>query len=103
MRTCCAPHIPDMRDALYFGHPGNQGDAITWGQSLGGATQHLGSYQGHGSVAHPHGILISWALMMEGGVQINREGVRFSNELDGYSEQARRVLSQPGGIAWKPV
>ncbi len=93
-------HIPDMRDALYFGHPGNQGDAITWGQSLGGATQHLGSYQGHGSVAHPHGILISWALMMEGGVQINREGVRFSNELDGYSEQARRVLSQPGGIAW---
>ena len=92
--------IPDMKDALYFGHPGNQGDAIKWGRSLGAATRHLGSYQGHGSVAHPHGILISWALMMEGGIQINCAGVRFSNELDGYSEQARRVLQQPGGLAW---
>jgi fumarate reductase flavoprotein subunit len=92
--------IPDMKDALYFGHAGNQGDAIRWGQALGAATRHLGSYQGHGSVAHPHGILISWALMMEGGIQINCHGRRFSNELDGYSEQARRVLRQPEGMAW---
>lgn len=93
-------YIPEMRDALYFGHPGNQGDAIKWGLALGAAKQHLGSYQGHGSVAHPHGILISWALMMEGGIQINSSGLRFSNELDGYSEQARRVLRQPDGLAW---
>ncbi len=92
--------IPDMADALYFGHAGNQGDAIRWGQGLGAATGHLGSYQGHGSVCHPHGILMSWALMMEGGVQLNAEGKRFSNEHDGYSEQARRVLQQPGSIAW---
>jgi fumarate reductase flavoprotein subunit len=26
----------------------------------------LSAYQGHGSLAHPHGVLISWALMMEG-------------------------------------
>jgi len=93
-------YIPNMADANYFGHEGNQGDAIVWGQALGAATRHLGSYQGHGSVAHPHGILISWALMMEGGIQVNAEGMRFSNEHDGYSEQARRVLAQPGGIAW---
>lgn len=93
-------HIPDMDDALYFGHAGNQGDAVLWGQELGAQMRHLGSYQGHGSVAHPHGILISWALMMEGGIQLNGQGQRFSNEHDGYSEQARRVLTQPGGIAW---
>ena len=93
-------HIPDMAGALYFGHQGNQGDAIIWGQALGAATRHLGSYQGHGSVADPHGILISWALMMQGGLQINRDGKRFSNEHHGYSEQARRVIAQPGGIAW---
>ena len=51
-------------------------------------------------MAHPHGILITWALMMEGGIQVNAEGRRFSNEYDGYSEQTRRVLAQPGGIAW---
>ena len=58
------------------------------------------AYQGHGSVAHPHGVLITWALMMEGGIQVNREGRRFSDEHHGYSEQAVSVLAQPGGIAF---
>jgi len=92
--------IPDMAEANYFGHTGNQGDAIRWGESLGAATADLGSFQGHGSVAHPHGILISWALMMEGGIQVNSDGLRFSNEHEGYSEQGRRVIAQPGHIAW---
>lgn len=93
-------HIPDMVEANYFGHKGNQGDAVIWGEALGAATRHLGAYQGHGSVAHPHGILISWALMMEGGIQINLEGKRFSNEHEGYSEQGRKVMAQSDGIAW---
>lgn len=93
-------YIPEMSEAMYFGHPGNQGDAISWGLELGAMTRDLGSYQGHGSVAHPHGILISWALMMEGGIQVNALGERFSNEHGGYSEQARHVINQPQGIAW---
>jgi len=93
-------HIPEMVDALYFGHEGNQGDAIVWGQALGGAISHMGAYQGHGSVAVPHNILITWALMMEGGIQVNSAGERFSNEHHGYSEQSLAVLAQPGGIAW---
>jgi len=93
-------YIEAMSEANYFGHTGNQGDAIQWGMELGAATRDLGSYQGHGSVAHPHGILISWALMMEGGIQINLQGERFSNEHAGYSEQARLVIEQPQSIAW---
>ncbi|MDF1793007.1 MAG: FAD-dependent oxidoreductase [Thalassobaculaceae bacterium] len=92
--------IPEMADALYFGHAGNQGDAVTWGTDLGAAVAQMGSYQGHGSVAHPHGVLISWAIMMEGGIQVNTDGRRFSNEHAGYSEQALKVLAQPGQIAW---
>ena len=92
-------HIPQLADALYFGHPGNRGDALRWGTALGAAAADLSGHQGHGSVAHPHGILITWALMMEGGFQVNAEGVRFSNEHHGYSEQAEAVLRQPGGIA----
>jgi fumarate reductase flavoprotein subunit len=95
-----AEHIPAMREATYFGHTGNQGDALLWGEALGAATRHLGGHQGHGSVAHPVGILISWATIMEGGFQVNAEGRRFSNEAKGYSEQAANVLSQPNGIAW---
>lgn len=93
-------HLPEMADALYFGHAGNRGDAVRWGEALGGEAVHMTAYQGHGSVAHPHGVLITWALMMEGGIQVNASGERFSDEHHGYSEQAVSVLAQPGGIAW---
>jgi fumarate reductase flavoprotein subunit len=93
-------HIPAMRGALYFGHPGNRGDAALWGEEIGAKLAHLSGYQGHGSVAHPHGILITWATIMEGGFQVNRNGQRFSNESRGYSEQAEDVIAQPGGVAF---
>jgi fumarate reductase flavoprotein subunit len=92
--------IPEMSGALYFGHPGNCGDAIIWGDALGAQLSHLGAYQGHGSVATPHNILITWAVIMQGGIQINRDGRRFCDESRGYSEQAADVLRQPGEIAW---
>ena len=92
--------IPEMASALYFGHPGNRGDAVIWGDALGAQLSHLGAYQGHGSVATPHNILISWAVIMQGGIQINSGGRRFCDESRGYSEQAADVLQQPGGIAW---
>ena len=42
--------IPEMADALYFGHSGNRGDAVNWGDALGAQLAHLSAYQGHGSV-----------------------------------------------------
>lgn len=95
-----AQHIPSLASALYFGHPGNQGEALLWGETLGAQTRHLSGHQGHGSVAHPAGILITWATITEGGVQVNTLGERFCNEARGYSEQAAEVLRQPDGIAW---
>jgi len=92
--------IPEMADALYFGHPGNRGDAVLWGERLGAELACLGAYQGHGSVATPHNILITWAVIMEGGFQVNTRGRRFCDETCGYSEQAAEVLRQPGAMAW---
>ncbi len=92
--------IPEMADALYFGHSGNRGDAIVWGEEIGAELVHLGAYQGHGSVATPHNILITWAVVMEGGIQVNGEGRRFCDELRGYSEQAAEVLRQVNKFAW---
>jgi fumarate reductase flavoprotein subunit len=93
-------YLPEIAGALYFGHVGNQGDAVEWGSALGAAVRDMTAYQGHGSVATPHGVLITWALMMEGGFQVNAEGRRFSNEHLGYSEQCLPVIEQPGGVAW---
>jgi fumarate reductase flavoprotein subunit len=92
--------MPEIAGALYFGHPGNRGDALVWGQALGAAVRDLSGHQGHGSVAHPHGILMTWALMAEGGFLVNAAGARFTDESTGYSEQAAPVLAQPGSVAW---
>jgi len=93
-------HLPAMKDAQYAGHVGNDGSAVAWGLQLGAALADMGAYQGHGSWAIPQGSLISWALMMEGGVQINAMGERFHDETQGYSEAAVQVLNQPEGHAW---
>ena len=92
--------LPEMREAIYAGHAGNDGSAIAWGQALGARLADLGGYQGHGSWAVPQGALISWAIMMEGGIQLNARGERFHDETQGYSEAAVAVLAQPGGVAW---
>jgi fumarate reductase flavoprotein subunit len=92
--------LPEMRDAIFAGHAGNDGSAILWGRELGAALADLGGYQGHGSWVVPQGALMTWAVMMAGGVQLNARGERFHDETHGYSEAAVDVLAQPGGIAW---
>lgn len=95
--------LPEMREATFGGHVGNDGSAIAWGRALGARLADLGGYQGHGSWAVPQGVLISWALMMEGGVQVNAHGQRFHDETGGYSEASVAVLAQPGGIVWNLI
>ena len=60
----------------------------------------MGSYQGHGAVAVPYGNPVNWAVLTNGGYQVNARGERFSNEVRGYSEQAVEVIAQPGATAW---
>ena len=99
-RAMVQQYIPEIAAATYAGHTGNQGDAVLWGQALGAQLADMGAYQGHGSWATPHGALVTWALMMEGGIQVNAEGARFWNEHEGYSEASQHVIAQPAGVAW---
>lgn len=93
-------HIPEMSEAVFHGHPGNKGDAARWGADLGAELADMSAYQGHGGLAVGHGVPILWPLIMEGGFQINVHGARFSDETLGYSEQAEKILRQPGKIVW---
>lgn len=92
--------IPEIAAALYFGSEGCTGDGLRIGRELGADVGYLDAYQGHGSVATPHGIMVTWASVMHGGVLVNADGQRFGDETCGYSEFAREVLRQPGGVAW---
>ena len=98
-REMVSRHMPQIASGVWFGHDGNRGEAIDWAEQLGASVQHLGAYQGHGNVAHPHGILITWAVITQGGIQVNLQAQRFWNEAQGYSEAAGAVLSQPEGVA----
>ncbi|MEL7188190.1 MAG: FAD-dependent oxidoreductase [Pseudomonadota bacterium] len=92
--------IPELEHATFHGHPGNKGHAIEWGRALDAAMADISSYQGHAGLAAGYGIPILWPLIVEGGVQVNKAGKRFSNEASGYSEQAVEVLKQDGHVAW---
>lgn len=93
-------YIPEIADAPYLGHVGNQGDALLWGEALGASIKDTGSFQGHGGVCAGYMTRIGWGTVADGGIMVNATGRRFSHENAGYSEQARKILSQPGGVAW---
>ena len=99
-REMLARYCPEMAPAYYFGGEGNTGEALRWGQALGARVAFMDAYQSHASVAVPHGILITYAVVTEGGIQVNRDGRRFGDETTGYPEHALRVLAQPDGLAW---
>src|SRR2546428_589747 len=99
-KALIAKYIPEMVNTHYHGHVGNTGDAVKWGEALGASIKDMGSFQGHGAVATPHNTHIGWPAITEGGYQVNKHGKRFSNENQGYSEQALKVARQPDHIAW---
>jgi len=91
---------PEIAEGVYHGGDGSRGDALRIGERLGAGTAQLDAYQGHGALATPHNVLLTWATVMHGGLVINTDGERFDDETIGYSEYGARVLAQPGRIAW---
>ncbi|MBM3395539.1 MAG: FAD-dependent oxidoreductase [Betaproteobacteria bacterium] len=93
-------YIPAATELFYEGHAGNQGDAVRWGEALGASIKDMGAFQGHGALAWPAAVHLSWPTVTEGGFHVNNTGRRFCNENTGYSEHALRVHRQPGHQAW---
>jgi fumarate reductase flavoprotein subunit len=92
--------IPDMGESPYFGHEGDDGEGIQWGMELGAGTADMAAFQGYGALSIESGVLVNYNIIMEGGIQVNTSGLRFSNELFDISGQSKQVLAQPNGIAW---
>jgi fumarate reductase flavoprotein subunit len=99
-RAMIATHIPEMAGARYFGHEGNEGEGIAWGRELGAAVGDMTAYQGLGTLAEPHAIIVPHPLLLEGGVLLNVEGRRFVHENGNISGLCVPVLAQPRGLAW---
>jgi fumarate reductase flavoprotein subunit len=90
----------EIADGVYHGGDGSRGDALRIGERIGAGTAQLDAYQGHGALATPHNVLLTWATVMHGGIVVNTNGDRFDDETIGYSEYGARVLAQPDRTAW---
>ena len=77
-----------------------EGDGINWGMELGADTGDMSSYQALGSLAYPQMLVIPHTLLISGGLQVNKNGERFQNELDDISGQSLTILKQPEAICW---
>ena len=93
-------YCPEILGGLYHGGDGANGDGLLIGERLGADTAFLDAYQGHGSVADPHSVIVTWGTVVHGGVIVNVRGERFGDESSGYSEFARQVIAQPEAHAW---
>jgi len=99
-RAMVKKYIPEMADALYHGHEGNEGDGIQWGMNLGAAVADMTAFQGLGALADPHRVLIHYNLVLQGGIIVNVKGKRFADESKDISGMGRRVTAQPRHVAW---
>jgi len=99
-RELVAQHIPEMASARYFGHEGNEGDAIHWGEALGAQLADLSAYQGLGTLADPQQVIVPHPLLLEGGFLVNIRGERFTHENANISGMCVPVLAEPEGLAW---
>jgi fumarate reductase flavoprotein subunit len=98
-REMVREYCPDIAEAEYFGAHGSTGEAIQWARDLGAKLENMGAYQAYAAVAYPHGSITSWTTIEMGGVLVNADGVRFGDELIGYSGFAADVLAN-GGRVW---
>ena len=79
--------IPSMAGARYQGSAFHRGDAIRLGRSLGAGVRFLDAFQG-GRVVTWSGLIDGWCPVAHGGVIVGEDGMRFGNEVVGYSEFA---------------
>jgi fumarate reductase flavoprotein subunit len=95
-----AKYIPDMAGARTFTWENSRGDAVDWGLALGAAVGDMTAFQGYGALAHPHQLLFNYNYIIDGGVMVNAEGRRFSDEMADVSGQGVKVMKQPGSVAY---
>lgn len=95
-----AEFIPEMAGSHVFTWENSVGDGIRLGMDLGAAVADMTAFQGYGALAHPQELLFNYNYVIDGGVLINRDGLRFSDEMADVSGQGVKVMRQPEHIAF---
>jgi flavocytochrome c len=93
-------HIPEASGIRFYGHESSEGDAIRIAARLGAQLGDMGSYQGYAMLADPAGLTVPPVVLMEGGILLNGDGRRFTDELEDIAGMVLPLSKQPGGVGW---
>ena len=94
---------PELKGFSTTNHPGATGDGIVLAENVGASLTDIEQIQIHPTVIKKNGALISESLRARGGFLLNKNGVRFTNELLTRDVVSQNELKQPGGIAFLVV
>lgn len=93
-------YIPEIINAYPLTAPGATGEGIAWGQKLGAEIKNMHAYQGHAVFNLQTKSSMDLSILSRGGILINKDGKRFTNEIMGYSELTPHVVNQKEAKAY---
>lgn len=95
-----AHYQPSFQGMNSSNQPGATGDGLDMGEARGGKLKDMEQIQIHPSVAKGSRILITEAVRGNGAILVNREGVRFFNEIGTRDAVSQAILRQTGKSAF---
>jgi fumarate reductase flavoprotein subunit len=91
---------PELKGFSTTNHPGATGDGIKLATAVGAALTDIKEIQIHPTVIKRDGALISESLRARGGILLNKQGKRFTNELLTRDVVSQNELKQTDGIGY---
>jgi fumarate reductase flavoprotein subunit len=91
---------PDLADYVTTNAPGVQGDGMVMAQAAGANLIQMDQIQIHPTVYQETGALIGEAVRGGGGILVNANGERFTNEMGTRDVVSAAELEQPDGKVW---
>lgn len=93
-------YIPQVEGSYPQVAPGATGEGIKWGQELGAKVANMGAYQGYAPISSKTKESLGSFILNNGGILINKDTERFTDEYLGYSELSAHIVNQPSHIAY---
>ena len=91
---------PDLAEFVTTNAPGVQGDGMAMAQAAGANLIQMDQIQIHPTVFQETGALIGEAVRGGGGILVNANGERFTNEMGTRDVVSQAELAQPDGKVW---
>ncbi len=95
-----AQYDPKLKGFAATNHPGATGDGLDVAALAGVATRDLKEIQAHPTYSPVGGVMVTEAVRGNGAILINRDGVRFINEITTRDKASAAILAQKGKSAY---